>query len=117
MTNKGKINNPPIKLNLKDKDIRIINIPKYIGLREKLKLFAVTKVEAFSILIGLIVVLYTLKEETADTRIEIPTNSNSRLVTFRNTLLNSGKKDLVKKIHRPKNKVTKGGGILLFTAF
>ena len=117
MTNKGKINNPPIILNLKDKDIRIINIPKYIGLREKLKLFAVTKVEAFSILIGLIVVLYTLKEETADTRIEIPTNSNSKLVTFRNTLLNSGKKDLVKKIHRPKNKVTKGGGILLFTAF
>jgi hypothetical protein len=68
-------------------------------------------------LIGLIVVLYSLKEETADTRIEIPTNSISRLVTFRNTLLNSGKKDPVKKIHRPKNKVTKGGGILLFIAF
>tara|TARA_B100001057_G_scaffold63371_1_gene56917 strand:+ start:18001 stop:18261 length:261 start_codon:yes stop_codon:yes gene_type:complete len=86
-------------------------------LREKLKVFVVTKEEAFSILIGLIVVLYSLKEETADTRIEIPTSSSSRLITFRNTLLNSGKKDLVKKIHNPKNKVTKGGGILLFTAF
>jgi hypothetical protein len=67
---------PPITLNINAKPNKIKAMPKYIGFLEYSKTPEVTKEEAFSIFIGLTVVLCFLKEFTADIRIHSPIKKN-----------------------------------------
>ena len=105
---------PPITLNLKVKPSNTSDIPKYIGFLEYLNIPLTTREDAFSIDIGLTVVFCFLNESTADTKINIPIMNEITLNELSTKELNSGKYGLDKYIHIPKNKVTIGGGILLF---
>ena len=71
---------PPIRLNLKDMDNRIINMPRYIGFLENLNIPETTKEDAFRGCKGLIVVFCLLNDLTADAKIVNPKIRRNRLI-------------------------------------
>ena len=105
---------PPIKLNLAVRASKKNTIPKYIGFLEYLKAPVITNDDALSIAIGLMVVLCSLNDETADAKVNIPSIKNIRLRILSIELLKSGNRGAEKYIANPKVSVTIGGGILLF---
>ena len=105
---------PPIRLNLDVIASKKNNIPKYIGFLEYLKAPLTTNDDALSIAIGLIVVLCSLNDETADAKVIIPSIKNIKLKILSIELLKSGNRGPEKYIANPKVSVTIGGGILLF---
>ena len=70
---------PPIKLNAAVRASKKNTIPKYIGFLEYLKAPVTTNEDALSIAIGLMVVLCSLNEETADAKVIIPSIKIIRL--------------------------------------
>ena len=71
---------PPIRLNLKDMDNRIINIPRYIGFLENLNIPETTKEDALRGSKGLIVVFCLLNDFTADINTTNPKIKRNRLI-------------------------------------
>ena len=71
---------PPIMLYLIDKEIKINNIPKYMGFLEYLKTFEITSADAFSGRRGLMVVFCFLKDDSAKTRKAAPRKKNEMLM-------------------------------------
>ena len=71
---------PPIMLYLIDKEIKINNIPKYMGFLEYLKIFETTSADAFSGRSGLMVVFCFLKDNTAKTNKAVPKKKNEILI-------------------------------------
>ncbi len=114
--NKNVSKIPPIKLNLAVRASKKNTIPKYIGFLEYLKAPVITNDDALSIAIGLMVVLCSLNDETADAKVIIPSIKNIRLTILNIVLLKSGNRGPEKYIANPKVSVTIGGGILLFMA-
>ena len=114
--NKNVSRIPPIKLNFAVRASKKNTIPKYIGFLEYLKAPVITNDDALSIAIGLMVVLCSLNDETADAKVIIPSIKNIRLTILNIVLLKSGNRGLEKYIANPKVSVTIGGGILLFMA-
>ena len=71
---------PPIRLNLQDKDNKIINIPRYIGFLENLNIPEVTKEDACLGSKGLTVVFCLLNDLTADKKTNNPKIRRNRLI-------------------------------------
>ena len=73
---------PPIRLNLKDIDNKIISIPRYIGFLENLNIPVVTKEDAFLGSKGLTVVLCVLNDLTAEMKTNNPKINRNRLIVL-----------------------------------
>ncbi len=73
---------PPIRLNLKDMDNKIISIPRYIGFLENLNIPVVTKEDAFLGSKGLTVVLCVLNDFTAEMKTNNPKINRNRLIVL-----------------------------------